>query len=115
MEDRIDALQKKILEMSRGHNRALVSNQLFQKMELLRGSRLSLEASNIPRKKSDWIPLFPLTDQPYPYIDNFARGAVLLEEPEEGYRPVIRRSKIEAMFAQWDSTQEVTPDMMVHL
>lgn len=101
--------------MSRGHDRALVSNQLFQKMELLKGSRLAPEAISAPRKLSDWVPLFPLTDQPYPYVDNLARGAVILEEPEEGYRPVILRSKIEAMFVQWDPTQEVTPDMTVHL
>lgn len=115
LEDRIDALQKKILEMGRGHDRALVSNQLFQKMALLKVSKLAPEAINAPRKISDWVPLFPLTEQPYPYVDSLARGAVLLEEPEEGYRPVILRSKIEAMFAEWDSTKEVTPDMMVHL
>lgn len=107
--------------MSSSHTRSLLSAQLFEKMALLTNRRHTNGTAcsvKMPRR-SEWVPLFPLTDQPYPYVHELARGAVLSEEPadasEEGYRPVVPRSKIENMFAKWDVAQEVTPDMAVHL
>ncbi|KAF8320718.1 hypothetical protein DL93DRAFT_1726094 [Clavulina sp. PMI_390] len=113
LEDRIDALTAQIAALSRGHDRTIIAAKLFDKVKLLDSARRSVDSSTAPRR-SGWIPAFPLTNQPYPLSD-FAGGKVESDESQEGYRPVVLRSKIEDMFARWDPEQEVTPDMKMHL
>lgn len=106
LEERALELQLQLAELCGTHDRVLLSNQLFDKLELL-------NRPPDPLPERDSFPMYPCT---LGYQTDFiTRGEVFPEDMEYGYRPIIRRNTLEAILDQWTPNSPISTEDALYL
>lgn len=86
-------LQLQLGELCGTHDRVIISNHLFNKLNLLRKPPAR-------RLTKDSFPIYPCThgiEKSY-----VTRGEVFPEDMEYGYRPIVPRNSLEGILDRWD-------------